>query len=167
MRNYKFLGLPRGTLTQALEPISMASLYDPSGTRTKLIHIQASATWCGYCQAEAEAAIALSEQLAERKVVWLMSLAEGPTPGRGATKDDLNAWVAKFTPSCPQVLDSGHQNFGAFYDAAAVPWNANIDARTMEILSSGVGALVNEAAVLADVDGWLAKIDRGDIAAQP
>ena len=32
------------------------------------------------------------------------------------------------------------QQFGIFYDAAALPWNADIDPRTMEILSSGTGA---------------------------
>lgn len=40
--NYKFLGYPDGDVTKGLQPISMAQLFDPSGTRVKLIHIQAS-----------------------------------------------------------------------------------------------------------------------------
>jgi hypothetical protein len=37
------------------------------------------------------------------------------------------------------MLDPGNQNLGVFFDAAAIPFNANIDARTMEILSTDVG----------------------------
>jgi hypothetical protein len=44
------------------------------------------------------------------------------------------------------------------YDAAALPWNANIDARTMEILSLGVGATTTEQGILDEVDGWLAQL---------
>ena len=37
------------------------------------------------------------------------------------------------------MLDPGVKNLGVFFDAAAIPWNADLDARTMEILQDGVG----------------------------
>jgi thiol-disulfide isomerase/thioredoxin len=165
LTNYKFLGYPNGDVAKGLQPISMASLFDPSGTRVKLIHIQASGTWCTYCQQETKVVVPLAQKLAERKVMWVISLAEGPTPGTAATTKDLDKWVAQFKAPFLHLLDPGNKNFGPFYDAAALPWNANIDARTMEILSSGVGAATTESAILGDVDGWLGKIASGEIKA--
>jgi hypothetical protein len=50
------------------------------------------------------------------------------------------------------VLDPGNNNLGVFFDAAAIPWNANIDVRTMEILSAGVGYDGTEK---ADIQTWV------------
>jgi hypothetical protein len=159
MINYKFLGYPGGDMSGGLQPISLATLFDPSGTKYKLIHIQASGTWCVYCQEETKVVVPLRQKLADRKVVWIISLAEGPTPGTAATAKDLDRWVAQFKAPFTHLLDPGNKNFGVFYDAAALPWNANIDARTMEILSSGVGAATSDTAILGDVDKWLEKIN--------
>jgi len=166
MTNYKFLGYPGGDMSQGLQPISMASLFDPTGNKYKLIHIQASGTWCVYCQEETKVVTPLRQKLAERKVVWIISLAEGPTPGTAATTKDLDRWVAQFKAPYTHLLDSGNKNFGPFYDAAALPWNANIDARSMEILSSSVGAATSESAILGDLDKWLGEIDSGAIKPQ-
>jgi hypothetical protein len=38
------------------------------------------------------------------------------------------------------MLDPGLHNLGGFFDQNAIPWNADIDVRTMEILTSAVGA---------------------------
>jgi hypothetical protein len=158
--NYKFLGYPNGDITQGLQPISLATLFDPTGKRVKLIHVQASGTWCTYCQQETKAVVPLAQQLADRKVAWVISLAEGPTPGTAATAKDLDRWVAQFKAPYTHLLDPGNKNFGPFYDSAALPWNADIDARSMEILASGVGATKDP---LGDVDKLLARIDSGEI----
>lgn len=47
-----------------------------------------------------------------------------------------------------------------------MPWNANIDARSMELLSSAVGAATSESAILGDIDKWLSQIDSGAIKRQ-
>ncbi len=161
--NYKFLGYPDGDMSGGLKPISMASFFDPSGTKYKLIHVQASGTWCVYCKEETKVVTPLKQKLVARKVVWVISLAEGPTPGTAATGGDLDKWVAQFKAPYTHLLDPANKNFGPFYDAAALPWNANIDARSMEILSSSVGAATSESAILGDVDKWLAQIDSGAI----
>lgn len=165
VQNFKFLGYPGGDVSKGLQPISMASLFDPSGARVKLIHVQASGTWCTYCQAETQVVVPLAQKLADRKVVWVVSLAEGPTPGSPATSKDLDKWVAQFKAPFTHLLDPGNGNFGPFYDASALPWNANIDARTMEILSSGVGATTTDTAILGDVDKWLGKMASGEVRA--
>lgn len=159
--NYKFLGYPDGDVTKGLQPISMAQLFDPSGTRVKLIHIQASGSWCIYCQDETKVVATMRQAMADRKVAWIISLAEGKTPGTPATTSDLDKWVGQFKAPYTHLLDPANKNFGPFYDAAALPWNANINAETMEILSSGVGATTKEADILKDVDNWLGKIDSG------
>jgi hypothetical protein len=158
LANYKFIGYPDGDISKGLQPISMATLFDPTGARVKMIHIQASGSWCVYCQAETKTITPMRQKLADRKVAWIISLAEGATPGTPSTASDLNKWVSQFKAPYTQLLDPANKNFGPFYDAAALPWNANINAKTMEILSSGVGATTTEQGILDDVDGWLAQL---------
>jgi thiol-disulfide isomerase/thioredoxin len=161
--NYKFLGYPDGVVANGLQPISLASYFDPTNTKYKLIHIQASGSWCPHCRTETEVVAGLKQKLIDRKVLWLISLAEGPTPGTAATTKDLDQWIAQLKAPFPHVLDPGNKNLGLFYDAAALPWNANISAATMEILSAGVGATETESATLAELDTWLKQIDSGSI----
>ena len=75
MVNYKFLGYPNGDMSQGLQPISMATLFDPTGSTYKLIHIQASGTWCVYCKEETKTVVPLRQKLADRKVAWVISRA--------------------------------------------------------------------------------------------
>jgi hypothetical protein len=161
LENYKFLGYPDGDISKGLQPISMAQLFDPTGAHYKLIHIQASGSWCVYCQEETKTIATMKQMLADRKVAWIISLAEGPTPGSPATTKDLDKWVSQFKAPYTHLLDPSNKNFGPFYDAAALPWNANVNAKTMEILSSGVGATTAEADILKDIDTWIGKIDSG------
>jgi hypothetical protein len=163
LANYKFLGYPDGDVSKGLQAISMATLFDPTGAKVKMIHIQASGSWCVYCQEETKTITPMRQKLADRKVAWIISLAEGPTPGTPSTTADLDKWIAQFKAPYTHLLDPANRNFGPFYDAAALPWNANINAETMEILSSGVGATTTETAILADLDEWIAKIDSGSL----
>jgi hypothetical protein len=73
--NYKFLGYPNGDVSQGLQPVSLAQYFDPAGTRYKLIHIQASGSWCPHCVNEVNAVSPIKNDLDTRKVVWLVSLA--------------------------------------------------------------------------------------------
>lgn len=163
IQNFKFMGYPNGNPAEGLQPVSLAQYFDPSGTKYKLIHIQASGLWCGPCRQEASTVTPMAQTLADKKVVWLMSIAEGGTPGIASNKSDLDKWVAQFKAPYTQFLDPGNANLGPFYDATAIPWNANINAKTMEILSSGTGALATEEMILKDVDKWLRQIDSGAI----
>src|SRR5262249_53579805 len=98
-------------------------------------------------------------QFAQLKVVWLVSLAEGPTPGTPSTQTDLNNWVQDYNTPFTHVLDPANKNLGLFYDAAALPWNGNFSAKTMEILSSGTGANEEASSILAEVNDYLKQVD--------
>jgi hypothetical protein len=163
MANYKFLGYPDGNPANGLQPMSLAQFFDPEGRTYKLIHIQASGVWCVYCQKETEVVVPLKQKFEQRKVVWLVSLAEGPTQGTPSKQKDLDGWIAEFKSPYPHVLDPGNKNLGVFYDAAALPWNANINAKTMEILQAGTGAHTTEASIMTELDEWLEQIDSGKL----
>lgn len=156
--NFKFLGYPDGDTTKGLQRIALANYFDPEVRQYRLIHIQASGSWCTFCRQETEVVTPLAPQLKEKKVVWLMSLAEGPAVGTPSTKADLDKWINAYKSPFTHLWDSGNKNLGIFYDSAALPWNCTIDARTMEILDAGVGAQgkQNAAEVLAYVDDMIA-----------
>ena len=65
---------------------------------------------------------------------------------------DLDGWIATFKSPYTHWLDPGNANLGPFYDRSALPWNANIDATTMEILTSGTGAVTTKAGIIEEVD---------------
>ena len=150
--NFKFLGYPNADKSGGLQPISLAQYYDPTGTRYKIIHIQASGVWCQACQAETEVVVPMKAEIEAKKAVWLVSLAEGPTPGTASKQKDLDGWIARFKSPYTHWLDPANANLGPFYDRTALPWNANIDATTMEILTAGTGAVIDKAGIHAEID---------------
>lgn len=158
IKNYKFVGYIDGDKSTGLKPVSLADFYDPTGETYKLIHIQASGTWCTVCQAETQASVPLADKLKERKVAWIITIAEGPTPGQPSTQTDLDRWLTSYKAPYTHLLDSGNKNLGPFYDAAALPWNANINAKTMEILSAGTGGTADGNAIIAEIDKQLALV---------
>jgi hypothetical protein len=161
--NYKFLGYLNGDKSQGLQPVSLANYFDPEGRQYKLIHIQASGVWCIYCQKETEAVAPMKAKLDALKVVWLMSLAEGATGGTPSTKKDLDGWIAEYKAPFTHVLDPGNKNLGPFYNAAALPWNADVSAKTMEIIDAHEGAATTEAAILQGINESLAKAEKSTL----
>ena len=163
INNFKFLGYPDGNPANGLQPMSLARFFDPEAREYKILHIQASGVWCVYCQKETEVVTPLAPKLKERKVIWMVSMAEGPTQGKPSTQKDLDGWIAEYKSPFPHVLDPGNKNLGIFYDAAALPWNANINAKTMEILQAGTGAHTTEESILTELDDWLKMLDAGEL----
>jgi hypothetical protein len=139
MQNFKFLGYVNGAQSGGLQTISLADYYDPCNKRYKLLHITVAAVWCVPCNMETDALVASKSQLDAEKVLVLQALDDGPIMGRPATTTDLNYWVTNHSVNFTEMLDPGLQNFGGFFDAAAIPWNADLDVRTMEILDAAVG----------------------------
>ena len=138
IQNYKFLGYPDG-IGGEYKQVSLANYHDPAGTKYKLIAIQAAGSWCSVCRTEMNIKKPIAEQLKEMGVALITTLAEGNSGGVASTRNDLDKWMNSFKPTYAQLLDPGNANLGVFYDAAALPWNGLIDARTMEILEVGVG----------------------------
>lgn len=159
IKNYKFLGYPNADRSGGLQKISLAQFYDPTGNRFRIIHIQAAGVWCTACQAETKIIVPLKADFESRKVVWLVSMAEGPTGGTPSKQADLDGWIAEYKSPYTHWLDPGNANLGPFYDRSALPWNANIDARTMEILTAETGTQATREALLKEMDDALKLTD--------
>jgi hypothetical protein len=156
MRNYKFLGYVDGDPAKGKTVISLADLFDPEMRESKLIHFSAGALWCPPCNEEAKALVPLVPSLKQKKIKVIQALIEGDARGTGSTLPDLDVWQRRHSINYTLFLDPEQQNLGQFFDAAAVPWNGLIDARSMEILSSGVGY---NPKMTEEYDRWSAWID--------
>jgi len=168
--NFKFYGYPGAATAGGLKPVQLADYYDPEGKLgIKLIHLQGAGVWCTYCQTEMELLKQVQGDLKAKGVVLITILAEGDTGGKPATQQDLLGWIEKHKPSYTQLLDPGSKNVGVFFDANAMPWNAFIDPRTMEILRSGVGLKPGSTKedVVREMDEWLAFLDKYSAAVMP
>jgi hypothetical protein len=141
LQDFKFQGILAGST--AVTTISMASYYDPCNKRYKILHLSVAAVWCQPCSEETTAIVAdlasSSSVLDASKIVYVQALDDGPTAGTPATVSDLQYWIQSHHSNFTEMLDPGLQNFGGFFNAAAVPWNADIDVRTMEMLTSSEG----------------------------
>lgn len=158
IQNFKFVGYKDAAVTGGLKPISLAEFYDPTGETVRMIHIQAAGSWCSACRGETKALVPIKKDLDDRKVIWLVALAEGATGGSASTQKDLDLWIKDFDSPFTHLLDPNRKNLGVFFGAAALPWNADIDAKTMKIISSDTGGPTTGAAILELLDASLAKI---------
>ncbi len=154
--NFTFQGYPDGDKSNGLQTVSLAQFYDPLHKRHRIIHIMSAALWSIYDQQQAKVAAPMAATFAAKEAVWLIAISEGSTVGAPATKANLDSWMSSFKVPCTHVLDPGSEQLGPFFDVAATPWNGNIDARTMEILTSGTGALTSTQAIEDDLDDALA-----------
>jgi hypothetical protein len=162
--NFAFTGY-LATDTSLITPgspatVNLAHFYNPSlqaipdqigGVPVKLIHLTVAAVWCGPCNQETDfisganwtgantSGTSFAKELAPLGVVFVQALSDGPTFGTGATINDLSTWIGHHQSDFTELLDPNVQNLGIFFDSASVPFNMNIDARSMEILSTEVG----------------------------
>lgn len=158
--NYKFLGYPDSDMSKGLQTVSLSDYYDPTASKHKLLHIIAAAEWCGPCNSETSAILtALTTPATDYQaqgVVYLEALVEGNAENVGATQMDLNAWIGKEHTTFAEVLDPEASELGEFFQAAAVPFNADIDVRDMEVLQAGVGGAEDPSSVTVWLD-WVSK----------
>jgi hypothetical protein len=159
MKNFKFYGYPKGDRAQGLQQVSLADYYDPESKNFRLIHIQAAAVWCGPCNQEAKAAAPLAGEFKTKKIAWISALVETAKRGTPSSQSDLDKWITAYPSDFSHVLDPNNAQLGVFFDAAAIPWNADLDARTMEILFASTGGAGTAEAIRDDLDGWLKFLD--------
>jgi hypothetical protein len=152
--NFKFMGYKDADVTN-LQPLSLAQFFDPDGKNIKVLHIQASGVWCTYCRGETELVVPMKDELAAKGAIWVVSLAEGAVAGTASKQKDLDGWIAEFKSPFTHFLDPNNANLGPFYDRSALPWNANIDATTMEILTAGTGAAQKKEDIIKEIDDAL------------
>ena len=139
MQDFTFQGYLDADESKGLQPIALANYYDPCGKRSKLLHLTVAGAWCVPCAEETDALVAGKAQLASERVTVIQVLGDGPTQGVTATAMDLDNWIAKHGSNFTEMLDPNLTNLGAFFNAANVPWNCDIDPRTMEIIRESTG----------------------------
>jgi len=141
IQNFKFQGRLAGSTK--VTTISLADYYDPCNKRTKILHLSVGAVWCQPCSQETTAVVtdlgSSSSALKTAEIVYVQALDDGPTAGTPATLSDLNYWIQSHNSNFTEVIDPGLQNLGGFFNAAGIPWNSDIDVRTMEMLTSSEG----------------------------
>ena len=143
--DHTFLGwrdpVAAGFDASRLEEVRLSDYYDPGGTQTELIVVNASAVWCPACRSEMaeidQRGLALRYR--SSKVVLFGTLFEDNNT-RPATPADLALWGSQlgFVVDFPLTLDPGLK-LGPYFADAATPLNLIIDARTMEILQVYMG----------------------------
>lgn len=158
IKNFKFLGYVNGDLASPLTTVALVDYFDPqqkiAPAPVKLIHLQAAGRWCTYCVQEINDLTPQVEELRNLGIVWVTTVAEGGTGGVPSKLDDLNKWIAAYKVQNTTVLDPGNANLGIFYKAAALPWNAWIDARSMEIISYSEGYSAVRKEVDKELKAW-------------
>jgi AhpC/TSA family len=138
--NFKFSGYPNGVIAPQLQTIALADYFDPCGLRYKVIHLTVAARWCTPCNEETDAIEAAKAQLDAEGVVVVQALEDGTEEGHGATQVDLNDWITQHHTTFTEMLDPDpNPQLGVFFTQASIPWNGDIDPRTMEILDSSPG----------------------------
>jgi hypothetical protein len=158
IQNFKFLGYPNGDMSKGIQTIELADFYDPEGKLGyKLLHLGVAAVWCVPCNQETKATEPLVAGYLKQGVVFAQALDNGTMLGQAATQADLDMWIGTYKSTFTEMLDPDNMNLGIFFSAAEVPWNAIIDARSMEILQAGVGYSGNIQSDLAPWITWVAQ----------
>jgi hypothetical protein len=157
--NFEFYGWKDpasvGFKTDQLERISLADYYDPTGSKgSKLLHINVSAVWCGFCRAEHEGGtyqledgsrityIPLEEEEKsryDRGLRYLGSLVQD-NQGGPATKSDLEVWAEEYELGIPFALDPAFKLAPLRTDDNSWPINFIISTRDMKIVNKILGA---------------------------
>jgi len=124
-----------------LEHVRLGDFYDPSGTQTELLVLNASAVWCVVCQGEMRDMKTNDTYAAyrARKVQVLGTLFED-AKSNPAQPSDLVIWGSSTARAIafPLVLDPALK-MGVYFTSDATPLNLVIDARTMRILDVMMG----------------------------
>ncbi len=139
IQNFTFQGYLDADKSKGLQSISLADYYDPCGKSRKLLHLTVAGAWCVPCGDETDTLVASKAQLASERVTVIQVLGDGPTQSVTATVTDLDNWISKHGSNFTEMLDPNLSNLGGFFNAANVPWNCDIDPRTMEIIHESTG----------------------------
>jgi hypothetical protein len=123
------------------EHIKLGDFYDPEGTQTELLVLNASAVWCTVCQGEARDMQINGTYAAfhARKVQMLTTLFQDQQ-SNPAKPSDLVLWGSSKQRliDYPLVLDPALK-MGAYFTSDATPLNLVVDARTMTIIDVMMG----------------------------
>jgi hypothetical protein len=144
--NLTFQGYPDSNRAAGLQTISLADYYDPQASRHRVLHLMASSMWCPHCQRETDLMATLVPTLRAEGAEFVQVLINGPSRGTAADLCDVESWAAEHATNFTLVFDANARRLGSVADISAVPWNALIDTRTMEVLDVSLGVPADFAA---------------------
>ncbi len=136
MANIGFQGYPNGDRAQGLQKVALSDYYDPNSRR--VIQLVAGTAWDTSSKLETQSLQDYWASHASGGATLIFVLVEGASH-QPSTSADLLGWATNYGLTFTSALDPGATRLGHFFDTAAAPWNAYLDARTMEILQVGVG----------------------------
>jgi hypothetical protein len=137
--NFAFHGYPDSDRSKGLQVVSLADYFDPGTKRFRVLHIMAGVAWCPHCQAQTEQMVQAMPALRLQGAVSIQTLMEGHDPDAPITLGDMDRWVSERSTNFTVVFDVEGKRLGTVEKVAAVPFNALIDLRTMEVLAAEVG----------------------------
>jgi hypothetical protein len=139
--NMTFQAYVDGDHTKPLQTVSLADYFDPQQKRYKLLHIEVAATWCTICSSEIDATEKVKDTLRAEGIVYLEVIVSGPSLQRGPSLDDVTGWIDRHSSTVSTGIDVRARRLSAIgIDGTVMPWDLQIDTRTMEILDSSGGA---------------------------
>ncbi len=154
--NFMFRGYLDGTTSGGLRTVSLADVYDPSGERNLVVHLMAVAMWCPVCSEQTKAMVAAQPALRAEGAVVVQAVIMGPDPDVPPDRCDLVNWIQERNANFTVVLDVNARRIASVAAITAIPWNALIDARTMEVLQADLGAPQDYAAYVRSALDWVA-----------
>lgn len=149
--NFTFQAYVDGDRAAGLQTISLADFFDPSQKRFKIIDLQVAAIWCAVCTNVVNGTIPVKEKLGREGVVFLEVMVAGSVSTAGPSLAEVDEWITRHGSNYTTAIDVRARRLGGIgIDRAAVPYDLLIDARTMEILDSSVGAPVSVEGYVRD-----------------
>lgn len=149
--------------TEALDEVGIGQFYNPDGSKPwKLIWVNASAVWCGPCNAEyaqMRDEDTYEKELKPRGVAVIGTLMENAaSPPGPASPTNIRSWGMKYQVKFPLAVDPAFK-MGQYFEQATIPGGVLVDAKTMKIVTklSG-GAVTGPNGVLAEIDAALASL---------
>jgi thiol-disulfide isomerase/thioredoxin len=158
LRNLRLEGFAAPmTASTALQDLSLADFYNPSGTDTfpagspygagtakpKALLVDLCAMWCAPCRQEAQMLLPPRRAMYAPAGEILLALLDGTNPGVAASTNQLTSWVHQFQVDYPTVLDPAGL-FSAYFATQAFPSAIVVRTRDMKIVFAHVG-IVDDA----------------------
>lgn len=138
--NFTFQGYPDSNRAGGLKTISLADYYDPGQKHGKVLHLMEAAYWCTICDGQTKDMTAKKAAVSGTGVVILQAIMNGAKHDVGPSLLEVDNWMDRYPTWFTVMIDERAKRVGTVSEVDAVPWNALIDLRTMEILFVGIGA---------------------------
>jgi hypothetical protein len=136
--------------------LALADFKDPLASSADLVVVLVGSLWDFFSQKQ----LATLKTVATPRVTWVAILADGSPPNTPPTAADLAKWHSNF-PGTTMLLDPNVVTLGAgFGTFQAFPNLIALDARTLKEVDRNEGALVDEAALTAQIATWRSKLPK-------